>query len=408
MQEDSEVNPRCPKVTFLEAELRTFFRPWSKALVVKVLEKNFSFGAVKRRLESLWAKNGNIQVSDIANSFFLVRFEHPDDYQRAAFRGPCQLAVTRIGNCIGKTVRLDLATSEGARAKYARVCVEVDLSKPLLGKYMIDNRTFLVEYESLQNICTSCGFYGHKADGCKPTLVPNSDGAQFEESSTNVEPIEEAVGDWMVVNRRAKGRSQKASQTKQGMASTSSRFAVPAESDEEVDEEILADEIPTPSPDRLADNESVVLAANLAAALSQASHENDGATFVTPASAKARRARKPLVDVTNANITSKEKLTAPKATKPLTPPSEIVNVPVVYDNPTFIGSKVVVKNDKGKKQVARREKSTTTKDRSSSLVKPIGKDGKQIRSFMPRKGVPKPRSPTVAGVEKAGEPPDRS
>ncbi|CAN1162796.1 hypothetical protein LINPERHAP2_LOCUS24677 [Linum perenne] len=448
MQEDSEVNPRCPKVTFLEAELRTFFRPWSKALVVKVLEKNFSFGAVKRRLESLWAKNGNIQVSDIANSFFLVRFEHPDDYQRAAFRGPWkiydyyisvglwtpdfneeeplktiltwvrlpklpihffnQLAVTRIGNCIGKTVRLDLATSEGARAKYARVCVEVDLSKPLLGKYMIDNRTFLVEYESLQNICTSCGFYGHKADGCKPTLVPNSDGAQFEESSTNVEPIEEAVGDWMVVNRRAKGRSQKASQTKQGMASTSSRFAVPAESDEEVDEEILADEIPTPSPDRLADNESVVLAANLAAALSQASHENDGATFVTPASAKARRARKPLVDVTNANITSKEKLTAPKATKPLTPPSEIVNVPVVYDNPTFIGSKVVVKNDKGKKQVARREKSTTTKDRSSSLVKPIGKDGKQIRSFMPRKGVPKPRSPTVAGVEKAGEPPDRS
>ncbi|CAN1168909.1 hypothetical protein LINPERHAP2_LOCUS28103 [Linum perenne] len=448
MQEDSEVDPRCPKVTFSEAELRTFFRPWSKALVVKVLEKNFSFGAVKRRLESLWAKNGNIQVSDIANSFFLVRFEHSDDYQRAAFRGPWkiydyyisvglwtpefneeeplktiltwvrlpklpihffnQVAVTRIGNCIGKTVRLDLATSEGARARYARVCVEVDLSKPLLGKYMIDNRTFLVEYESLQNICTSCGFYGHKADGCKHNMVLNSDGVQVEKAAANAEPIEKAVGDWMVVNRRSKGRSQKASQPKQGMASTSSRFAALAESDEEVDEEIIVDEVPTPPPNGKTDNECVVFAANLAAVLSQASHENDGALVVTPESAKVRKARKPLADVTNANLIGKEKLTVPKATKPPTPPSEIVNVPIVYDNPTFIGNKVVVKNDKGKKQVARREKSLTTKDKSCSLVKPAGKDGKQIQSFIPRKGVPKPGSNTVVGTEKAGEPPDRS
>ncbi|CAN1149247.1 hypothetical protein LINPERHAP2_LOCUS16918 [Linum perenne] len=31
-------------------------------------------------------------------------------------------------------VKLDLATSEGARARYVWVCVEVDLSKPLLGR----------------------------------------------------------------------------------------------------------------------------------------------------------------------------------------------------------------------------------------------------------------------------------
>ncbi|CAN1155799.1 hypothetical protein LINPERHAP2_LOCUS20601 [Linum perenne] len=74
------------------------------------------------------------------------------------------LAVTRIGNHIGRTVMLELATSEGAKAWYARVCVEVDLSKPLLGKYMIENQVFYVEYESLENICFSCGNYGHKLD----------------------------------------------------------------------------------------------------------------------------------------------------------------------------------------------------------------------------------------------------
>ncbi|CAN1189270.1 hypothetical protein LINPERHAP2_LOCUS39796 [Linum perenne] len=42
--------------------------------------------------------------------------------------------VTRIGNHIGLTIRLDLATSEGAMARYASVCVVVDLSKSLLGK----------------------------------------------------------------------------------------------------------------------------------------------------------------------------------------------------------------------------------------------------------------------------------
>ncbi|CAN1188053.1 hypothetical protein LINPERHAP1_LOCUS28172 [Linum perenne] len=114
----------------------------------------------------------------MANNFFLVRFSDEEDYQRAAFGGlwkiydyyitvarwspsfndeeplktimtwgrlpklPIQyfnhVAVNRIGNYIGRTIRMDLATSEGARARYARVCVEIDLSKPLLGKYMIE------------------------------------------------------------------------------------------------------------------------------------------------------------------------------------------------------------------------------------------------------------------------------
>ncbi|CAN1732203.1 hypothetical protein LINPERHAP1_LOCUS1527 [Linum perenne] len=147
MNEDSEPNPRCPKINFSENEIKSFYRPWSRVLVVKVLERAFSFSAVKRRLESLWARNDNIQVSDASNSYFLVRFSDAD-YQRAAFQGPWKVAVTRIGNCIGRTVRLDLETSEGARGRYARVCVEVDISKPLLGKYMIDNPTFFVEYES--------------------------------------------------------------------------------------------------------------------------------------------------------------------------------------------------------------------------------------------------------------------
>ncbi|CAN1800487.1 hypothetical protein LINPERHAP1_LOCUS22551 [Linum perenne] len=120
----------------------------------------------------------------MSNSFFLVRFSNEDDYQRAAFECPWKIfdyyitvawwtpdfneeapirkiltwvrlpklpiqyfnykAVERIGNHIGKTIHLDLATEEGARARYARVCVEVDLARPLLGKYIIEDRSSML------------------------------------------------------------------------------------------------------------------------------------------------------------------------------------------------------------------------------------------------------------------------
>ncbi|CAN1179210.1 hypothetical protein LINPERHAP2_LOCUS34079 [Linum perenne] len=266
MQEDSESNPRCPKISFSREEIQGFYKPWSKALVVKVLERSFSYPVIKRRLESLWARTGHIQVTDMSNAFYLVRFSDAEDYQKAAFGGPWKIfdyyitvarwspefneeapiqkiltwvrlpklpihyfnliAVERIGNHIGRTVRLDLATSEGARARYARLCVEVDLTKPLLGKYMVDGRVFLIEYESLDNICFSCGMYGHKLGEC-PLNAPS---VQVPSPESVAEPsamptADEDSGSWMVVARRSrKSRPAPASSSKPA-AKNGSRFS---------------------------------------------------------------------------------------------------------------------------------------------------------------------------------------
>ncbi|CAN1762612.1 hypothetical protein LINPERHAP1_LOCUS8451 [Linum perenne] len=241
MQEDVTQNPRCPRVTFSDEEVQSFYKPWSKALVVKVLGKTFAFPTIKCRLENLWARKGHIQVSDVSNAFFLVRFADPEDYHNATFGGPWkiydsyfsvarwspsfneeepirkiltwvrlpklpihyfnQLAVTRIGNHIGRTVRLDLATAEGARARYARVCVEVDLTKPLLGKYMIEDMTFYVEYESLDYICFGCGIYSHRIDGCLSALPKAPEEELATEDiipHTNGETGRD-TGEWMTV-----------------------------------------------------------------------------------------------------------------------------------------------------------------------------------------------------------------
>ncbi|CAN0916189.1 hypothetical protein LINGRAHAP2_LOCUS29582 [Linum grandiflorum] len=63
-------------------------KPWSRALVVRVLEQNFSFLAIKRRLENLWAKHGEIQVSDMTNHCYAVRFSAKEDYLLDVVGGP--------------------------------------------------------------------------------------------------------------------------------------------------------------------------------------------------------------------------------------------------------------------------------------------------------------------------------
>ncbi|CAN1163283.1 hypothetical protein LINPERHAP2_LOCUS24953 [Linum perenne] len=44
----------------------------------------------------------------------------------------------------------------------------VDLTKPLLGKYIIEDKVLKIEYESLENVCFDYGCYGHKAGACPP------------------------------------------------------------------------------------------------------------------------------------------------------------------------------------------------------------------------------------------------
>ncbi|CAN1789719.1 hypothetical protein LINPERHAP1_LOCUS18572 [Linum perenne] len=407
MQEDVILNPRCPKISFSEDELRSFFKPWSKALVVRVLERKFSFGAVKRRLETLWAKSGHIQVSDIASSSFLVRFSTAEDYHRAAFEGPWKVAVTRIGNFIGKTVRLDLATSEGARARYARVCVEVDISKPLLGKFMIDERTYYVIYESLENICAECGMYGHKADCCLLRTPPVTNHDKSEETVKETESkVEGAVGDWMVVQRKSRAKNNKLNQPSTRDGPTGSRFDILADS------EVIAEPEGTPLVDGVTmggkqfDTVTTSLASNLAAALAQAPCMQDDSTVKTGKSKTQLSARKPLTEVSN---------DAPKIPKPTRVTVEgeldgentpsLVNVPILYDNPTFQGIQRGSNNVKAKKQTPKRDKGLASRERALVTEKKDKKEGKPTRSFGPRKADARITKNDEIRVDK---PPDRS
>ena len=58
---------------------------------------------------------------------------------------------------------MDEATSAVSRGHYVRICVELDLSKPLLARFTLRRRTKRLEYEGIHLIC---GMFRHRRDSC--------------------------------------------------------------------------------------------------------------------------------------------------------------------------------------------------------------------------------------------------
>ncbi|XP_039015132.1 histone-lysine N-methyltransferase, H3 lysine-79 specific-like [Hibiscus syriacus] len=74
--------------------------------------------------------------------------------------------LVNIGKIVGTPLKVDYRTAWMTRGKFVRICVEVDLNKPLLSQIRIGNTIFNIEYEGLHLICFMCGMVGHKSDAC--------------------------------------------------------------------------------------------------------------------------------------------------------------------------------------------------------------------------------------------------
>ncbi|PPR90369.1 hypothetical protein GOBAR_AA30316 [Gossypium barbadense] len=64
----------------------------------------------------------------------LLDDQDSDKESRENLNGVETLPTIRIGKLVGKPIKVDSNTSLGTRGKFAGICVEVDLSKPLLSQ----------------------------------------------------------------------------------------------------------------------------------------------------------------------------------------------------------------------------------------------------------------------------------
>ena len=76
-----------------------------------------------------------------------------------------------IASAIGQPIKVDTNTLKVERGKFARVCVEIDLTVPVVGKIWVNGHWYKVQYEGLCLICTNCGCYGHLGINCTTTTI---------------------------------------------------------------------------------------------------------------------------------------------------------------------------------------------------------------------------------------------
>lgn len=86
-----------------------------------------------------------------------------------------------MGKLLGNVLKIDYNTNLGGRGQFAKMAVELDVSKPILPGFMLDDRYQKVEYEGLPAICFRCRIIGHLMGACsklaitKPTDMNKSD-----------------------------------------------------------------------------------------------------------------------------------------------------------------------------------------------------------------------------------------
>lgn len=153
-----------------------------------------------------------------------------------------------IANHLGVLLKIDELTTTLVRSKFARVCIEIDLSKPLSRGFWIGDdhhRVFVVVmYERLPTFCYKCGLIGHGSNSCNrpasdetgghvlpfrdkqqqvvgPSQVPPDVDQPMESNDTHESdplpmsdphdpfqtPPETDYGPWLLVSRR-RGRSR--------------------------------------------------------------------------------------------------------------------------------------------------------------------------------------------------------
>ncbi|KAE8672386.1 PLASMODESMATA CALLOSE-BINDING PROTEIN 3 [Hibiscus syriacus] len=95
--------------------------------------------------------------------------------------------LVNIGKLVGTPLKVDYRTVWATRGRFARICVEIELNKPLLSKVRIGKYTFNTEYEGLHMICFKCGMVGHKEDQCSTRHSENMQQEGTQEIQTVAE-----------------------------------------------------------------------------------------------------------------------------------------------------------------------------------------------------------------------------
>ena len=282
MQEDlesdnEEVNDQdgSIRIGFTKEEKARMRAPWQKVLIIKTFGRRMAFPFLVERVQKMWNSCDGMDCIDLGYDYFLVKFKLPEDVDSILTGGPWFIgqhflairqwdpefkastatltsiavwirllelpikfyessAPLKIGRAIGPVLRIDSHTANGERGRFARLCVQVNLDKPLVRKLYLSKLAQNVLYEGINTLCFSCGRIGHKIETCPYTIreqpkeqsMDRSDEHTEMQNAQGVDGLKEKeksqleYGEWMVVNRRKNNNRTWSMQRAQVMSQT--------------------------------------------------------------------------------------------------------------------------------------------------------------------------------------------
>ncbi|CAL5387980.1 unnamed protein product [Camellia sinensis] len=255
------------KVTIPSNLWRKVREPWRKCLIVSLLGKTIGYKLFMAKVTKIWDLQGDFEALVIRHGFFIVKFDMMEDYTKVFSSGPWvaldhyvtvrrwqqefksdeakedtiaiwvrfpnlpieyynENVLFHIAKVLGTPLKIDINTAMAARGRYARVCIEMDLRKPLISQIAIGKYIYHVEYEHLHLFCFSCGRVGHRrnsySDGIMPKTTSQGPAATGHEehlqASPNIDPSLSKFGPWMTVPksfRNHKGPNPRRNNTQQ-------------------------------------------------------------------------------------------------------------------------------------------------------------------------------------------------
>ncbi|XP_019231889.1 PREDICTED: uncharacterized protein LOC109212674 [Nicotiana attenuata] len=204
------------------------YTPWKYSVIVKVFGRKIAHHLLQSKLLALWNPTEDLPLIDLGSDFFLIKFQKEENMLKSLHGGPwfvlnhflsvrqwepkfiassIQLTYSsiwvslpelptefydekilqKVGSKLGQLLKVDACTSSTTRGKYARICIEVPLEKPLKSHILIGHHKQMLLYEGLNLLCTRCGRFGHTNVSClfTPQQSPTQPACNSSTSTQN-------------------------------------------------------------------------------------------------------------------------------------------------------------------------------------------------------------------------------
>ncbi|XP_070008327.1 uncharacterized protein [Nicotiana sylvestris] len=196
---------------------------------------------LQNKIQDLWRPTEDFQMIDLGEDYFIIKFKEKDNMEKALQQGPWFinghfLSITKwkpnfvaskekltttavwirlpqlptefydgkilqkIGNAIGRLLKVDVCTSTTLRGRYARLCVELPLEIPVQPFLYVGQYKQHIHYERDNFLCTNCGRLGYTKNQCtfiKLDTMAIKAGTEAQATNSMMEKQEE---EWKIVS----------------------------------------------------------------------------------------------------------------------------------------------------------------------------------------------------------------